>query len=63
MDIINSKMSFGYYASLVLRVLTGSLFFLGIDKKEKTYYLFCRGRRGIFVLYFPNVPGTRGRIG
>ncbi|MGB3861387.1 MAG: hypothetical protein WA915_04850 [Candidatus Aminicenantaceae bacterium] len=30
-------------------------------RKDKTFTLFCRGKRYLFVLYFPKVEGGRGR--
>ncbi|MGB6341064.1 MAG: hypothetical protein WBF32_14940, partial [Candidatus Aminicenantaceae bacterium] len=52
-DIINGKMS--------SRLSHLSYHFRMAIRKDKTFTLFCRGKRYLFVLYFPKVEGGRGR--
>ncbi|MCK4931169.1 MAG: hypothetical protein KAT01_03310 [Candidatus Aminicenantes bacterium] len=55
MDIIEGKMSYG-----LLRL---SRLYHATAQQEKTFTLFCRGKRCVFVLYFLNGAGQSARQG
>jgi hypothetical protein len=55
MDIIDGKMSYGLLHLFRLYCATAQL--------KKTFTLFCRGKRHVFVLYFLNGAGQRAQQG